>query len=367
MSVRLEHIMKTFDGVVAVSDVSFEIADGELVTILGPSGCGKTTVLRIIAGLELQDQGNVYIDGNRINHVPTQNRNVGFVFQTYSLFRYMSVLENVEFGLKMRKVSKSKRRMKALDLLELVGLKGFEKRLPHALSGGQRQRISLARALAYDPSTLLLDEPFGALDAKIRKRLAIDLKRIQRDLKITTLFVTHDQAEALELGDRIIIINRGKVEQIGSPEEIYDHPRTRFVASFVGMVNVLDGKIFGRKARLGSLEIDLVMGPEKMPYQDGDNIAVLIRPEDVLIANEEGEGLFGGTVRDVRFLGSYVELEIECGAICIKAIETKSNLQRWNLKTSDDIKFNLRSSRIFKLSEDIENVRERLMTLGYIE
>lgn len=367
MSVRLEHIIKTFDDVVALNNVSFEVADGELVTILGPSGCGKTTALRIIAGLELQDQGNVYIDGNRIDHVPTQDRNVGFVFQTYSLFRYMSVLENVEFGLKMRKVSKSKRRLKALDLLELVGLKGLEKRLPHALSGGQRQRVSLARALAYDPSTLLLDEPFGSLDAKIRKRLAIDLKRIQRDLKITTLFVTHDQAEALELGDRIIIINRGKIEQIGYPEEIYDHPRTKFVASFVGMVNVLDGRIFGRKVRLGSLEIDLVMDSEKMSYRDGDNIAVLIRPEDVLIANEEGEDAFGGTVRDIRFLGSYVELEIECGSVCIKAIETKSDLQRRNLKNGDEIRFSLQSSRIFKLTEDIKNVRERLMTLGYIE
>ena len=367
MSVRLEHVTKTFDGTAAVDDVSFEAADGELVAVLGPSGCGKTTALRIIAGLEKQDEGTVHIDGEQMDHIPPQNRNVGFVFQTYSLFRYMTVLDNVDFGLKIRKVSKTKRRKKAEELLGLVGLAGFETKLPHMLSGGQRQRVSLARALAYGPSTLLLDEPFGALDAKIRKRLAADLKRIQRELKITTIFVTHDQSEAFELGDRIIIMNRGKIEQIGTPEHIYDRPETRFVASFVGMVNVIDGIVRDEKVQVGPLRLDLEAERNARPHSEGDRVAVLVRPEDVEITRDRRKGFYKGTIRDIRFLGSFVDCDVQCQHVLIKAVETKRNLLQQNHKIGDEVWVRLKSSTIFGLTEDTEKVKERLKTLGYIE
>ena len=367
MSVRLEHVTKMFGSTIAVDDVTFDITDGEMVSILGPSGCGKTTSLRIIAGLEQQDRGAVYIDGRQVDRIPTQNRNVGFVFQAHSLFRYMTVLDNVEFGLKIRKVPQRKRREKARELLELVGLAGFEDRLPHMLSGGQCQRVSLARALVYDPSTLLLDEPFGSLDAKIRKRLAVDLKNIQKKLKITTLFVTHDQSEALELGDRIIIMNRGRLEQIGTPEEIYDHPETKFVASFVGLVNVLDGSISGQNIQFGPFQLDLSLMEESTKYTDGDDVAVLIRPEDIKITRSEQGGSYRGTIRNTRFLGSFVELDIVCEPVRVKAVATRGDLLEHSLGNGDEVWFQLQSSKIFKLSEDILKVRERLKTLGYIE
>ena len=367
MSVRLEHVKKAFDTTIAVDDVTFDITDGEMVSILGPSGCGKTTALRIIAGLEQQDGGVVYIDGRRVDRIPTQNRNVGFVFQTYSLFRYMTALDNVEFGLKIRKVPRGKRREKARELLELVGLAGCEERLPQTLSGGQCQRVSLARALAYDPSTLLLDEPFGSLDAKIRKRLAVDLKNIQKKLKITTLFVTHDQSEALELGDRIIIMNRGRIEQIGTSEEIYDHPETKFVASFVGLVNILEGSICGHNIQFGPFKLDLNVMKGSTDYTDGDNVAVLIRPEDVKITRSEQGGSYRGTIRDTRFLGSFVELDIECGPVRVKAVATRGDLLEHNLRNGAEVWFQLQSSKIFRLTDGVERVKERLKTLGYME
>ena len=367
MSVRLEHVTKTFDSTIAVDDVTFDITDGEMVSILGPSGCGKTTALRIIAGLEHQDGGAVYIDGRQVDRIPTQNRNVGFVFQTYSLFRYMTVLDNVEFGLKIRRVSRGIRREKARELLELVGLAGCEGRLPHMLSGGQCQRVSLARALAYDPSTLLLDEPFGSLDAKIRKRLAVDLKTIQRKLKITTLFVTHDQSEALELGDRIIIMNRGRIEQIGTPQEIYDHPETKFVASFVGLVNVLEGSICGQNIQFGPFQLELNAMKESADCDDGDDVAVLIRPEDIKITGRQQGGSYRGTIRDTHFLGSFVELDIECGPVRVKAVATRGDLLEHSLGNGAEVWFQLQSSKIFRLTEGVEKVKERLKTLGYIE
>ena len=367
MSIRFEHVTKRYDGTIALDDVSFETSDGELVTILGPSGCGKTTVLRIIAGLETQDRGTVYIDGNHVDHTPPQKRHVGFVFQTYSLFRYMTVRENIEFGLKIRKVSKREREKKAETLLGLVGLAGFGDRFPHMLSGGQRQRISLARALAYDPSTLLLDEPFGALDAKIRKRLADDLKKIQRELKITTLFVTHDQSEALELGDRIIIMNRGRIEQIGTPEEIYDSPETKFVASFVGMVNVIDGMVSHNHIHVEPLHIDFESTEKPHAFNEGERVAVLIRPEDVEIAKRPKEEYCMGIITDIRFLGSFVEIDVQCQHILIKAVETKGDLLHNDFRIGDEVWIRTKSNRIFKLTENMDTVRERLRTLGYIE
>jgi sulfate transport system ATP-binding protein len=367
MSVRLEHVTKTFDKTIAVDDVTFNVTGGEMVSILGPSGCGKTTVLRIVAGLEQQDGGAVYIDDRQIDRTPTQNRNVGFVFQTYSLFRYMSALDNVEFGLKIRKVPKRKRRKKAQELLELVGLAGFEDRLPRMLSGGQCQRVSLARALAYDPSTLLLDEPFGSLDAKIRKRLAVDLKKIQRELGITTLFVTHDQSEAFELGDRVIIMNRGKIEQIGTPEEIYDHPETKFVASFVGMVNVLNGVISDKQVKVGSLRLDTGTMATSVPYGQDQEVAVLIRPEDIDVRKQQEPGLHRGQITDIRFLGSFVEFEIESGGISFKAVESKGKLHKNGIHLGDEVWVSLKSTKLFSLGEDVVNMRERLRILGYIE
>ena len=227
--VELSHVNKTFGNYKASDDVSFSVARGSLVGLLGPSGSGKTTILRILAGLETADSGEIYIGGKLVNKVPASKRGIGFVFQSYALFRYMSVFDNVAFGLTLKKVDKDEIRRKVMDLIELVGLGGLEKRYPSQLSGGQRQRVAFARALATEPQLLLLDEPFAAIDAKVRKELRGWLKNLIHSVGITSIFVTHDQDEAIEVADQIIVTNRGRVEQSGTPQEIYYNPETSFV------------------------------------------------------------------------------------------------------------------------------------------
>ncbi len=238
--VRLEHIQKSFGSFKASDDVSFEVEKGRLVGLLGPSGSGKTTILRILAGLETADSGNIYIAGQKVNDVPASRRGIGFVFQSYALFRYMTVFDNVAFGLKVQKKGKEEIRARVTELLDLVGLKGMEKRYPNQLSGGQRQRVAFARALATRPHLLLLDEPFAAIDAKVRKELRAWLKDLISSVGITSIFVTHDQDEAIEVADEIIITNKGRVERIGTPKEIYSDPQSAFVTRFIGQPTVLE-------------------------------------------------------------------------------------------------------------------------------
>lgn len=250
--VELRSLSKTFGTVKAADDVSLDIESGEFITLLGPSGSGKTTVLRMIAGFEVPDSGSIHLSGVDITKLPPFDRDVNTVFQDYALFPHMSAQENVEYGLRTRKVSKDQRAKQALEAIASVKLEHAADRLPHQLSGGQRQRIALARALVLRPKVLLLDEPLGALDRQLREEMQVELKNIQRDAGITFIFVTHDQEEAMRMSDRIVIFNEGRVEQVGTPEQVYERPATRFVAGFLGAANIVSGeparKIFGRPA-----------------------------------------------------------------------------------------------------------------------
>ncbi|MGH9275722.1 MAG: sulfate/molybdate ABC transporter ATP-binding protein [Acidimicrobiales bacterium] len=243
MSISVRNVTKRFGDFVALDDVSVDIPTGELTALLGPSGGGKSTLLRIVAGLESADSGTVEIEGVEATHLPAQKRNVGFVFQHYAAFKHLSVARNVAFGLEIRKRPKAEVKQRVQDLLDLVHLSQFADRLPSQLSGGQRQRMALARALAVEPTVLLLDEPFGALDAKVRKELRDWLRRLHDEVHVTTVFVTHDQEEALEVADQIVVINEGRVEQIGTPDELYDEPANDFVMSFLGPVTRLEGRL----------------------------------------------------------------------------------------------------------------------------
>src|SRR5260221_1685821 len=255
MSIELKNVSKHFGAVPAVNQVNFSVREGELVALMGPSGGGKTTVLRMIAGLEMPTDGDIFIRGERVNDIQVQNRNIGFVFQNYALFQNMNVYNNIAFGLKIKKWRPGKIKIRIEELVRLLGLENLEKRYPHQLSGGQRQRVAIARALAPKPSVLLLDEPFGAVDAKIRQELREWLVRLHTDLNVTTLFVTHDQEEAMEVSNRIVIFSKGNLEQIGTPREIYEEPVNEFVARFIGVLNVLELEVKRGIGRAGELEV----------------------------------------------------------------------------------------------------------------
>ena len=254
MSIELKNVSKKFGEIAAVNSVSFSVKEGELMGLLGPSGGGKTTVLRMIAGLEMPTSGDVLIRGQRVNDLSVQERNIGFVFQNYALFKNMTVFKNIAFGLKIKKWKKADATARVAELISLFGLDGLEKRYPHQLSGGQRQRVAIARALASKPSVLLLDEPFGAVDAKIRQDLREWLVTLHNELNVTTIFVTHDQEEALEVSSRIVIL-RGTLQQLGTPREVYEDPANEFVARFIGVMNVLETEVRNGLARVGELEL----------------------------------------------------------------------------------------------------------------
>src|SRR5579863_9931140 len=281
MSIELRNVTKSFSETVAVNDVSFTVKEGELMALLGPSGGGKTTVLRMIAGLEIPTDGDIFIRGQRVNDISVQKRNIGFVFQNYALFKNMSVFSNIAFGLKIKKWKKTEIEARVMELLKLLGLSGLEKRYPHQLSGGQRQRVAIARALAPKPSVLLLDEPFGAVDAKIRQELREWLVHLHHDLNVTTLFVTHDQEEAMEVSDRIVIFSPGgNLEQIGAPREVYEQPANEFVARFIGVMNVLQLEVRDGIARANELEFPAPGQP------DGTVLRIGFRPYAVQISRD---------------------------------------------------------------------------------
>ncbi len=305
MSIRVESLRKKFNGFIAVDSVSFSVKDGEFVTLLGPSGSGKSTVLRCIAGLEMPTDGRIEIDGEEVTQIPVQERKVGFVFQHYALFRHMSILENVSFGLKVRGTERKAREEKARELLNLVGLSGLEKRMPSQLSGGQRQRVALARALAPEPGLLLLDEPFGALDTRLRKELRSWLKKLHERIRLTSLLVTHDQEEAFELSDRVLVMNKGKIEQDASPPAIFDKPATEFVATFVGETNRVEATVQNNIVQWGPLSFG------SYPVANGTRASVLFRPNDVYVSSHPDEGLLPATLRSVQFMGASEALEVE--------------------------------------------------------
>ena len=284
MSIDIINVQKRFGDFVALDNINLTIEPGELVALLGPSGCGKTTLLRIIAGLETADSGNIAFSGEDATHLHVRDRQVGFVFQHYALFRHMSVFENVAFGLRVRpretRPPEEAIRRKVMELLKLVQLDWLADRRPSQLSGGQRQRIALARALAVEPRVLLLDEPFGALDAKVRKELRRWLRRLHDELHVTSIFVTHDQEEALEVADRVVLMNSGKIEQVGSPQEVWDHPASPFVYGFLGDVNLFHGRAHEGELHVHGMQIDL---PESSAATGG-MASAYVRPHDLEVA-----------------------------------------------------------------------------------
>lgn len=312
MSVLVENVSKQFGSFKAVDQVSLEIKSGSLVALLGPSGSGKSTLLRLISGLETPDSGRIWLTGKEATFQRVQDRNIGFVFQHYALFKHMTIRQNIGFGLEIRKVPKARIRQRVEELLELVQLAGLGNRFPSQLSGGQRQRVALARALAAEPKVLLLDEPFGALDAKVRKDLRSWLRHLHDEVHVTTVFVTHDQEEAMEVANEIVVMNKGRIEQIGTPAEIYDQPTTPFVMSFVGPVNVLPN----------TADIFQKNGVEARHPQ------VFLRPHDVVIETSPGQNLIPAKVNSLLHLGGQVRVEL--GLLDGQAVNANLTQERFN-------------------------------------
>ena len=319
VAIRLEGVSKRFGQVEAVKEASFEIVEGEFFTMLGPSGCGKTTTLRMIAGFEEPDDGRILLRGDDVTEVPPNRRNVNMVFQHYALFPHMSVYDNVAFGLRLKRVSKGEERERVLGMLEIVALKGLEKRRPQQLSGGQQQRVALARALVNRPAALLLDEPLGALDVKLRKALQLELKRIQHEIGTTFVHVTHDQEEALAMSDRIAVINEGIVEQIGRPRDVYERPTSAFVADFVGSLNALDFRVDDVENNLATMRVgedQRIVVPVSPGTRTGEHLKVAVRPERVRIepaggSAPEGGSRLEGVIAEVFFLGNVTHFHVQ--------------------------------------------------------
>jgi sulfate transport system ATP-binding protein len=358
MSIEVKHIHKRFGEFTALDNVSLEFAPGELTALLGPSGCGKTTLLRIIAGLEYPDSGQILLDREDASSLHARERNVGFVFQHYALFRHMSVFENVAFGLRVKprkeRPSEAQIRKRVMDLLELVQLDWLADRHPTQLSGGQRQRIALARALAVEPRVLLLDEPFGALDAKVRKELRRWLRRLHDELHVTSIFVTHDQEEALEVADRIVVMNHGHVEQSGTPQAVYDHPASPFVYGFLGNVNLFHGRLQGEHLALGDNLFPAADGVLRDAAVDGDATAY-VRPHDLEV-ERHAPGVDGLVVqlRRAHAIGPLAQLELQrndSGEL-IEAVIPNEHFEKLGLKNGETLVVRPRRLRVFSRPDE---------------
>lgn len=318
--VRLQRVTKRFDDVLAVDSLDLDIYQGEFLTLLGPSGCGKTTVLRLIAGFESLDGGDIVMNGLSLVGIPPNKRNVNTVFQSYALFPHMSIFDNIAFGLKMKRFDKSVIREKVTEALSIVKLGGLEMRKPHQLSGGQQQRVAMARAIVNKPQVLLLDEPLSALDYRLRQEMELELKRIHRKLGITFVFVTHDQEEAISMSDRIAVMNEGRIEQIGTPAQIYEEPENMFVAKFVGEINVFEGRI--TEIHNGSAVVDIhgqaFHVQNRKGFHSGRRVKVLLRPEDIMVTKDEdlqeNTPALAGKIDEVIYKGKTVDLIINLDA-----------------------------------------------------
>ena len=348
MSIAIRNVSKNFGSFHALDDVSIDIPSGELVALLGPSGCGKTTLLRIIAGLESADRGQILLEGDDASGRHVRERNVGFVFQHYALFRHMTVFDNIAFGLRVKprreRPNEAEIRKRVNRLLELVQLGWLADRFPAQLSGGQRQRIALARALAVEPKVLLLDEPFGALDAKVRKELRRWLRQLHDEIHVTSVFVTHDQEEALEVSDRVVLMNKGKVEQIGAPQAVYDHPATPFVASFLGSVNLFHGRVEDGHLHVG--DHALAVGDH---HGETERAIGFVRPHefDLLPADAPGTGL-PARIQRIVAIGplAQVELSRQNGDL-LEVSVLRDTLQVLGLGEGDDVSLRPRAIRVF--------------------
>jgi len=342
MSIEIRGIGKRFGNFVALEGINLHIPTGELVTLLGPSGCGKTTLLRIIAGMESADVGQVLFAGEEVAHVHARDRKVGFVFQHYALFRHMSVFENVAFGLRVKtrtvRPAEAEIRSRVTALLKLVQLDWLADRYPSQLSGGQRQRIALARALAVEPRVLLLDEPFGALDTQVRKELRRWLRRLHDEMQISSVFVTHDQEEALEVADRVVVMNQGRIEQIGSPDDVYSNPATPFVYQFLGNVNVFHSRVHGAWAEVAAERLE--GGPES-------GVTAFVRPHDIEIEHHPVTGSLEAMVQEVHAIGPWVRVELAHASELIEVELTRERATILALAEGQLVWFKPRQLRVF--------------------
>ena len=352
MSIEIRHITKHFGAFRALNDVSLDIASGELVALLGPSGCGKTTLLRIIAGLESADSGSILFSGADTTDVHVRERQVGFVFQHYALFRHMTVADNVAFGLRVKprreRPSDAQIKAKVHELLGLVQLDWLADRYPSQLSGGQRQRIALARALAVEPKVLLLDEPFGALDAKVRKELRRWLRRLHDELHVTSIFVTHDQEEALEVADRVVVMNKGRIEQVGTPQEVWEHPASPFVYGFLGDVTLFRGRATGGQVQVGDWQI---AAPEHAHALDAEAMA-FVRPSDLTVAPYAAGATSGLAARLDRALliGPLARLELtphDNPSHILEAHLPANEFRQLGVQEGDSVRVSPRKARVF--------------------
>lgn len=318
--IELKNISIAFGSQTVLDGINLQIKDGEFVTLLGPSGCGKTTTLRIIGGFEEPDAGDVLFEGNIINGVPSYKRQVNTIFQRYALFPHLNVYENIAFGMRVKKVREAEVKAKVAEMLKLVNLEGLEKRRIDTLSGGQQQRVAIARALANEPRVLLLDEPLAALDLKLRKDMQVELKKIQQSLGITFIFVTHDQEEALTMSDTVVVMDAGKIQQIGTPKDIYNEPENAFVADFIGESNILDGIM--RKDYVAEFSGHVFDCLDK-GFAENEAVDVVVRPEDVDIVTPD-KGMLTGVVTSVTFLGVHYEIIVDIGGF------------KWMIQTTDE-------------------------------
>jgi iron(III) transport system ATP-binding protein len=319
MRIAVEHLTKRFGPLAVVNDVGLSIQEGELFTLLGPSGCGKTTLLRLIAGFYGPDDGEIRFDGRVVNAVPPHERGIGMVFQNYALWPHMKVSENVSYGLKLRRVSPSEIAARVEGVLEKVKLTGLGDRYPGQLSGGQQQRVALARALVLNPKILLLDEPLSNLDAKIRIQVRAEIRKLQKELGITTIYVTHDQEEALTLSDRIAVFNQGKVFQLGPPKELYERPANRFVADFIGINNLVEGTVRSADQAQRRLRAETALGEigaiHEAPLKPGDRCVICVRPENLVLGGEPGSGSnrLTGRISFAAYLGNTMRYDVDLG------------------------------------------------------
>jgi len=354
MSLTVRNLTKRFTarGTPAVADVSFLAPTGGITTLLGPSGSGKSTVLRVIAGLEQPDEGQVMFGDADFTRVPVQSRGVGFVFQSYALFKHMTVRANIAFGLGVRKVDRKTSSAKVDELLSLVQLEGYGERYPAQLSGGQRQRVAFARALAIEPRVLLLDEPFGALDAQVRVELRAWLRRLHHERHVTTLLVTHDQEEAMEVSDHVVIMSDGRVAQTGRPQEVYDRPASPFVASFVGGANLLSGTMQDGRASVGAFAVEV---PAGTAARDGAAVQAFVRPHDIKLTRADGDGsaeaapeVSVARVERLAWLGSYVKLSLKLSDGAPMTVEMpRAEIEALGIGEGDLVMADLKQARVF--------------------
>jgi sulfate transport system ATP-binding protein len=341
VSVELKNISKRFGQTFALNDISFSVGDGELVALLGPSGGGKTTVLRLIAGLDTPDAGSILIGGAPVNHIPARQRNIGFVFQNYALFKNMTVFKNIAFGLTIKKWDDARIQARVTELINRFELQKLEKRYPHQLSGGQRQRVAMARALAAQSAVLLLDEPFGAVDAQIRQELRLWLVRLHQELKLTTIFVTHDQEEAMEVADRILVFSKGRLEQIGTPRQVYEEPKNEFVARFLGILNVVELEVRDGAARCHELEFPA----QGLPA--GQKMRIGFRPYSVQVSPDPAAHRFQAVLRRTYFLGLMLRLELVLDSgLTLRSRITKEEYSRLGLADGQRVSFQIKAYRI---------------------